>query len=343
MSTFSEYEKMPENFNQYGQNEKLVKDMNKLKWVVTEKVHGANFSFVYQNKNLQFAKRKDLLKWNDDFFGFQSVISKIETQIISLFEQLSFDFKADKYIVYGELFGGHYPHQDVVPEPNVQAIQTGVYYTPEISFCAFDIAFVKEGKKEYLDYDLTVSYFEKFSVFHAKILFSGKLNEALEFNKRISSTIPALLNLPLIEDNLIEGIVVKPLKHNGLIQNDERPVIKLKNAEFKEQKFHQAQNWSYIPEVSSHSEELTFLIEDLRTYITENRLNSVLSKIGAIDFKNIQRMENIYNEFVEDVLLDFNIQNDQILNDILAEQTEWIINRIKPEIRLLVENHNLTK
>jgi len=343
MSTFSEYEKMPENFNQYGQNEKLVKDMNKLKWVVTEKVHGANFSFVYQNKNLQFAKRKDLLKSNDDFFGFQSVISKIETQIISLFEQLSFDFKADKYIVYGELFGGHYPHQDVVPEPNVQAIQTGVYYTPEISFCAFDIAFVKEGKKEYLDYDLTVSYFEKFSVFHAKILFSGKLNEALEFNKRISSTIPALLNLPLIEDNLIEGIVVKPLKHNGLIQNDERPVIKLKNAEFKEQKFHQAQNWSYIPEVSSHSEELTFLIEDLRTYITENRLNSVLSKIGAIDFKNIQRMENIYNEFVEDVLLDFNIQNDQILNDILAEQTEWIINRIKPEIRLLVENHNLTK
>ncbi len=276
MSTFSEYEKMPENFNQYGQNEKLVKDMNKLKWVVTEKVHGANFSFVYQNKNLQFAKRKDLLKWNDDFFGFQSVISKIETQIISLFEQLSFDFKADKYIVYGELFGGHYPHQDVVPEPNVQAIQTGVYYTPEISFCAFDIAFVKEGKKEYLDYDLTVSYFEKFSVFHAKILFSGKLNEALEFNKRISSTIPGLLNLPLIEDNLIEGIVVKPLRHNGLIQNDERPVIKLKNAEFKEQKFHQAQNWSYIPEVSSHSEELTFLIEDLRIYITENRLNSVL-------------------------------------------------------------------
>ncbi|WDF60771.1 RNA ligase family protein [Flavobacterium sp. KACC 22758] len=343
MSTFSEYEKMPENFNQYEQNEKLVKDMNKLKWVVTEKVHGANFSFVYQNKNLQFAKRKDLLKWNDDFFGFQSVISKIETQIISFFEQLSFDFKADKYIVYGELFGGHYPHQDVVPEPNVQAIQTGVYYTPEISFCAFDIAFVKEGKKEYLDYDLTVSYFEKFSVFHAKILFSGKLNEALEFNKRISSTIPALLNLPLIEDNLIEGIVVKPLKHNGLIQNDERPVIKLKNAEFKEQKFHQAQNWSYIPEVSSHSEELTFLIEDLRTYITENRLNSVLSKIGAIDFKNIQRMENIYNEFVEDVLLDFNIQNDQILNDILAEQREWIVNRIKPEIRLLVENHNLTK
>ncbi len=54
-------------------------------------------------------------------------------------------------------------------------------------------------------------------------------------------------------------------------------------------------------------------------------------------------MENIYNEFVEDILLDFNIQNDQILNDILAEQTEWIINRIKPEIRLLVENHNLTK
>ncbi|KRD05382.1 2'-5' RNA ligase [Flavobacterium sp. Root901] len=340
MSHFSEYEKMPENFNQLGQNEKLVKNMNRLKWVVTEKIHGANFSFIYQNRNLNFAKRKEILKWNDDFFGFQAVINKTETQIISLFEQLSIDFKADKYIIYGELFGGHYPHQVIVPEPNLQAIQTGVYYSPSINFCAFDIAFEKNGKKEYLDYELAVSYFERFSVFYAQILFKGKLNEALEFNKRISSTIPALLNLPTIQENLIEGIVVKPLKHTGLINDNERPVIKLKNPEFKEQKFHQAQNWFYIPEVSSHSEELTFLIDDLRSYITQNRLNSVLSKIGAIDFKNSQRMESIYNEFIEDVLLDFTIQNDKILDEISDEQRKWIIDRIKPEITVLVENHN---
>lgn len=340
MDHFSEYEKMPENFNQYGQNEKLIKDMNRLKWVVTEKIHGANFSFVYQNRNLQFAKRKDLLKWSDDFFGFQTVVNEIETRIISLFEQFSIDFKADKYIIYGELFGGHYPHPDVVPNPNVQAIQTGVYYSPEVRFCAFDMAFEKDGKKEYLDYELAVSYFEKFAVFHAQILFAGKLNEAMEFNKRINSTIPALLNLPAVEQNLIEGIVLKPLKHNGLIHDEERPTIKLKNAEFKEQKFHQAQNWSYIPKVSSYSEELAFLIDDLRNYITENRLNSVLSKIGAIDFKNPERMQNIYDEFIEDVLLDFNLQNDKILDEISVQQKEWIMDRIRPEIIILVGNRS---
>lgn len=337
MSDFSEYEKMPENFNQLGQNEKLVKDMNKLKWAVTEKVHGANFSFVYQNKALHFAKRKDFLKWTDDFFGFQTVVNKIENQIISLFEQLSTDYKADKYIIYGELFGGHYPNENVMPAPNVQAIQTGVYYAPAVGFCAFDIAFENDGKKQYVDYERAVSYFETFSVFHAKILFSGKLNEALEFNTRINSTIPALLNLPPINKNLIEGIVVKPLKHSGLTENDERSVIKLKNAEFKEQKYNQAEKWSYIPDISSNSEQLTFLIDDLRNYITENRLNSVLSKTGAIDFKNGQRMEQIRNEFIDDTLLDFNVQNDKILDEITAAQREWIVNRITPEILSLIE------
>ena len=183
MSDFLEYEKMSNNFKKLEQNEKTFNDLNKLKWVVTEKVHGANFSFIYTNKSLQFAKRKDYLKWTDDFFGFQLVVNKLENQIIQLFEQLSKDIKAQKYIIYGELFGGKYPHPRVIAEPNIQAIQTGVYYSPTIEFCAFDIAIeANESElKYYLDYESAVSYFKKFNLIHAKILFSGKLNEALNF------------------------------------------------------------------------------------------------------------------------------------------------------------------
>lgn len=47
--------------------------MEKLKWVVTEKVHGANFSFFYENGNLKFAKRKDYLNWTDDFLAFNGL------------------------------------------------------------------------------------------------------------------------------------------------------------------------------------------------------------------------------------------------------------------------------
>lgn len=42
--------------------------------------------------------------------------------------------------VYGELFGGCYPHKDVTPSKNkVKRIQKGVWYSPYVRFYAFDI------------------------------------------------------------------------------------------------------------------------------------------------------------------------------------------------------------
>lgn len=301
INDFSEYEKMPKDFRKLGQDTKTFSEMNKLKWVVTEKVHGANFSFVYQDKKLAYAKRKEYLSWNDDFFGFQEVASRLEDIVLQLFEKLSMDRQADKYIIYGELFGGSYPHPDVLANENVQAIQTGVYYAPGINFCAFDIAFETDGHKHYLDYEDSVAYFETLGLFYAHVLFTGKLNEALNFTTRINSTLPERLGLPALEANLIEGVVIKPLRHSNF--SAERPVVKLKNREFdEEKKFHEAEKWSYIPGVSMQTEQLGFLVEGMRNYITLNRLNSVLSKIGALDTANTVRMAAIQEEYVHDVL-----------------------------------------
>ncbi len=329
----SEYEKMPKRVSDLGLNEKSLNDISKLKWVVTEKVHGANFSFVYEEGKLLFAKRKQYLSWEDDFFGFQKVVVCLEENINQLFEELKLNIKADKYIVYGELFGGSYPHKDVMPNNEVQAIQTGIYYSPDIKFYAFDIAYEIEGEKYYLDYDSAVSYFEKFNIFYAKILFSGKLTDVLNFNLRINSTIPKLLNLPEIESNLIEGIVIKPLNHSTVENLEYRPIIKIKNPEFDEEdKFHEAEKWSFIPKVTSKTEELYFLTEEISKYINQNRLNSVFSKTGKIDFGNKIRMDEIFNEFLCDVLVDFNINNDNLLNELSENQKDWLKNRIKAKI-----------
>ncbi len=300
-----------------------------------EKVHGANFSFVYENKNLSFAKRKEPIKWTDDFFGFQLIVSRIEENVIRLFEELSHDFKADKYVLYGELFGGKYPHSNVNPDTNIQAIQTGIYYSPTIEFYAFDIAleFHNTQAKSYLDYQKAISYFEKFNLVHAKILFSGKLNDALNFNIRINSQVPSQLGLPALENNLIEGVVIKPLNHQSVLQQNPRPILKVKNPEFdEEEKFHEAEKWSYTPNVSSHLEELSFLLTDLRKHLTQNRLNSAISKIGAIDLQNEKRMQDIKNEFLRDVLFDFNESNNNILNELSEHQNKWLKARIESDI-----------
>ncbi|MCY1663382.1 RNA ligase family protein [Chryseobacterium sp. SL1] len=338
MSEFSGYEKMPNNLKKLGLSESDFSKMEKLKWVVTEKVHGANFSFVYENGSLKFAKRKEYLNWSDDFFGFQLVVSKLENNILRLFEKLSSDIAAEKYIIYGELFGGKYPHPEVAPVKDIHAIQTGVYYTPDIEFCAFDIAIETDGSdsKYYLDYESSVAYFDEFKIFYAKPLLIGKFNEAMNFNIRINSAVPKEFNLPELNDNLIEGVVIKPF--NQLDNNDfQRPIIKLKNPEFdEEEKFHEAEKWSFIPNVSSKTEELSFIVDELRNYVTQNRLKSAVSKIGTLDLNNHSRVSEIKKEFLEDVITDFNENNDNLLNDLSPEDKTWIAERINAEINKMI-------
>ncbi len=339
MSEFSGYEKMPNSLKKLGLNERDLSQLDKLKWVVTEKIHGANFSFVYENGSLKYAKRKQYLYWNDDFFGFQLVVNQLEGKIISLFEQLSTQFKASKYIIYGELFGGEYPHEEVQPVEGLHAIQTGVYYSPSIHFCAFDIAIETDelASKHYLDYETTITYFKEFELLHAQPLFVGKFGEALNFNTRINSTIPESLNLPALSQNLIEGVVVKPYNSWQQENSSTRPIIKIKNPEFdEEKKFHEAEKWTFIPDVSSKSQDLTFIVEELRNYVTENRLQSAISKIGSLDFENEKRVAEIANEFLKDTLTDFNENNDNLLQELTSEQNDWITERLKFEIKKLI-------
>lgn len=335
MSEFSGYEKMPSSIKKIGLSENDFSKMEKLKWVVTEKVHGANFSFIYDNGQLKFAKRKEYLQWTDDFFGFQLVVSKLEDQILRLFEQLSNEIIGTKYIVYGELFGGKYPHPEVQPIEDLYAIQTGVYYTPTIEFCAFDIAIETDdsASKYYLDYETALAYFKQFEIFHAQPLFIGKFADATNFNTRINSSIPQAFGLPELKDNLIEGVVIKPFNQVDKNSLFSRPIVKFKNPEFDEEdKFHEAEKWSYIPNISSKTEDLSFIVAELRNYITRNRLESAISKIGKLDIGNTLRMSEIKTEFLEDVLVDFNENNSNLLNDLSPDSKEWIIKRVDYEI-----------
>jgi Rnl2 family RNA ligase len=338
MSEFSGYEKMPNNLKKLGLSENDFSKIEKFKWVVTEKVHGANFSFIYQDTDLKFAKRKEYLKWTDDFFGFQLIVNKLEDNLLRLFEHLSNEITGEKYIVYGELFGGKYPHPEVKPIQDLHAIQTGVYYTPAIEFCAFDIAIETNGpdSKYYLDYESSLAYFKQFGIFHAQPLLIGKFNEAMNFNIRINSTIPKEFKLPELKNNLIEGVVIKPFNQTDNILFT-RPIVKLKNPEFDEEdKFHEAEKWSYIPDISSKSHDLSFIVTELKNYVTQNRLESAISKTGKLDITDQLRVSEIKTEFLEDVITDFNENNNYLLNELSTNEKVWIMKRVTSEINRVI-------
>jgi hypothetical protein len=65
-------------------------------------------------------------------------------------------------------------------------------------------------------------------------------------------------------------------------------------------------------------------MNDLRNYVNANRLNSAVSKIGNLDLTNQIRLKEIQDEIQNDVLQDFNENNNNILGDLTPDQTEWI-------------------
>lgn len=67
--SYLSYEKIPENFNKLGLTESDYRLFNKTDWVVTEKIHGANFGICTDGFEVRFAKRKEFLQPGEDFLA----------------------------------------------------------------------------------------------------------------------------------------------------------------------------------------------------------------------------------------------------------------------------------
>ena len=215
--TYVSYEKISESLNKWNFTEADYRVFRKTDWIVTEKIHGANFGLVTNGSEVRFAKRKEFLQPEEDFFDYQCLKHPLVEQVKKIFKILQAE-RNDllKVFVYGELFGGEYPHPDVPAVPHVQAIQTGIYYSPKIEYCAFDMAVEIKGNlvtRNYLDYDKALNLFQQVGIMGSKPLFIGKYEEALAYSPEFDSTIPALFGLPKLPfRNPAEGIVIKPNK-----------------------------------------------------------------------------------------------------------------------------------
>ncbi|MDY6900302.1 MAG: RNA ligase family protein [Cyanobacteriota bacterium] len=325
------YEKIPENLNQWNLTESDYRNFKKTDWVVTEKIHGANFGIVTDGKTVKFAKRKEFLDSEEDFFGYQLLQETLVLQAKEIFKILQLqNINLDKVFIYGELFGGEYPHPEVNSVSGVQSIQTGVYYSPNIEYCAFDIAAVEngnDGERNYLDYSIALNLFEKVGMMAAQPLFIGKYQQAAAYNIEFESTIPAILNLPQLQKtNKAEGIIIKPNKsiyietRKGRI----RPIIKKKIPAFAEDKrYHQAQKWSYQSTFTpSQNQELSLedeLCQEMLDLVTITRLDNVISKFGRVTNQDRDKIKQLIDLLEKDVIESFNEEYETIFKALSME------------------------
>lgn len=339
---FTSYEKIGESLRQLQIDDAGYRLLDKTDWVVTEKVHGANFVLVADGQEIRCAKRKAFLEPGENFFYYQNLLDKLQSRVKEAFALVrERHSQVSQISIYGELFGGGYPHPDVQPEPSVQLVQTGVYYAPTIEFYAFDLA-VESGQNQeirryYLDCDRAIEIFEAIGLFYARPLFIGKLERAWDYPIGFDSTIPELLGLPPLADNKAEGIAIKPMQSIEVETKKGRlrPVLKRKIPEFAEdRRYLQSQKWSEPPE-KGQSDRLTLLQWEAFNLITENRLINAISKVGSVEGEGRRLSRQLFRAFLEDILEQLNQNQADALAEIAPQERKLLNEYISEEARKL--------
>jgi len=283
-------------------------------FVVLEKVHGANFSFWYDGNELRTAKKSDFVGGEgEDFYNSHLIKTRYTDNIKNLFEHFNRKFgKINDMVVYGELFGGHYPDAKK-KDPSIKMVQKGIAYCPDLDFFAFDIK-VDGG---YINADDVEYLCRAFDIFHAKILFRGKLEDCLKYPNEFLTTIPAHYGLPDIDGNICEGVVIKPIK-NAYFRNGSRVIIKNKNEKWSEKEKKEPKERT----VTILCMEANRLLSEALNLATENRLRNVLSKWeGDITSKDFGRLMQLMNV---DSLDEFNKDHKEAFDKLPKDEQKYI-------------------
>ncbi len=323
MLEFKKYSSIENSYNREFVERVMAEMPPDLQFVVQEKVHGANVSFLCNGNDIQFAKRTSIVTNDEKFYDYEELLEAYKEQVMRLFADEKERYPGVKSIsVFGEMFGGHYPHEEVKRIGRLGLIQKGVCYTPTHEFYGFDIYVFRDDGANYLSVPETNELFEKNAFFYAKTLFQGSLTECLKYPNKFDSHIPQWLGLPAIEDNICEGIIIRPVEPM-FFRNGSRVLIKSKNERFAEKKSVKKRE-KIQTEQPEYSRELMALMDEVACYVTENRLSNVVSHIGEVSIpKDFGKIMGLLSK---DALEDFLKEHGEEYSD-LEKSEQKILNK----------------
>lgn len=312
---FVKYNSIENSYRQKFIDKLMMEGYTEGSWAIKEKVHGANASItVYLNEDGEFeilpGRRSGYIGEGVNFHGIQAVAANLAETLVTMFQEIGC---VEKLTVFGEIFGGNYPHPDVKPGERSQ-VQKGVFYSPEVEFLAFDLKI--EGV--YVPTIKADQLFKEYEVPHLPTLFTGTFKECLAKDALFESTIPGMYGLPAIENNKAEGFVMKPYETVPFLPSGTRVILKQKTEAFKE-----VQKKSKVKVEEVLPENVAQLVQSLNEHCTSQRVAAVISKIGTVtmkDFGTVMKQTN------QDVLEEFNKNHSEELN-VLDKKTRSLITK----------------
>jgi Rnl2 family RNA ligase len=302
MQEFKKYSSIENTYDKDLMEQVKIEGFGEKTFVVQEKVHGSNCCFVTDGQEVCFAKRTGLMEADEQFYDYEELLERYRDRVLGLFVRVKAAYASmDTLQVFGEMFGGNYPHRDVKNDHKIQSIQKGVFYSPIHEFYGFDLHIAGNESSRYLTVEENNAFFEAEHFLYAKTLFQGNIDECLQFPNAFQSHIAEWLGLPPIDDNICEGVVIRPAEPT-YFRNGSRLLLKSKNSRFAEKKSVKKRDPSLFVE-PSYSEQLKELLPVAEAYVTENRLNNVVSKIGHVSIP--KDMGKLIGLFSKDALEDF--------------------------------------
>lgn len=300
-------------------------------WAITEKVHGTNVQFGYDGYDYTVGKRTGFIEEGEKFYNIEKQAEHYEGAIKAIYEHCKDVYDCDGIICYGELFGGSYPHKEVERDNTAQKVQKGVYYCPMNEIMFFDIFMYKED----IGFYLPVKEFEQVMdavkdkgyielIYQHSILVDG-IDNAIKYPNDEPSQMYKIWGLPELEDNIREGIVIKPYELDDYI-GQARVIIKSKNDRFVE-KSHEGKTPKAPVEIP---ENVKICMEEISKYITENRVTNVISHVGEVTEKDIGKIIGLTSKDVlDDYTKDYKLPEDK-------EQSKMVTKYLQAEVAKVV-------
>ena len=323
MLEFKKYNSIENTYNKDFLERIKLEGYDALSYVVQEKVHGANCCFITDGKEVHFAKRTGLMESGEKFYQYEELLIRYKDRVILLYSRVKEKYPdTESILVYGEMFGGKYPHPDVKNDSQVMCIQKGVLYCPNHEFYGFDIYVRGTDNNRYLSVHESNELFEEGGFLYAKTLFEGTIDDCLSYPNAFQSRIAEWLGLPPVEDNICEGIVIRPVEA-VFFRNGSRLLLKNKNSKFAEKKSIKKRQPALFVE-PTYSQELNNMLPVTEEYVTENRLNNTISKIGEVSFpKDTGKLIGLLSK---DILEDF-LKEHSGIYAALEKSEQKILNR----------------
>lgn len=284
--------------------------------IVTEKLHGANFSLYLTKEGIKcFASRSQTLPLETNFMNCKRFFT--EERISMINERCSlYVMEGTEVRIIGEIFGG----LDIA---GIKPIQKEVHYDGDISFEVFHVQ-IKKQSGEWVDlhWGGVESYSTLFNLNVVPVIAIGiPFSEAYELNTKVKSALSD-------KKQVCEGFCIRIDSE----EFGEPPLIfKKRNEEFME-----AKSAVKVGKLAPEQSDLAVAaLRAISAYATPQRVSNVNSHFG---FDSMKNFSDLLKEVVEDAIKDFNqdtgndIKNEPVWVEIKKQFCKIFVPLVKQEL-----------